>query len=148
MHAMRAYYQTVVWETLGFTCLKPTDWGWKLEGNSLIPIQMLCDVAPEHMMQVVRCKCAGKCSSTLCSCRKHGLQCVSACKNCHGTDCTNAHVDMTDIDDSHEAVDSTAPFDNGLPDVINDHDFFVLLQRRRSVAVIRTNLNYSLIFVL
>jgi len=25
-----------------------------------------------------------------CSSRKHGLECVSACKHCHGTSCENA----------------------------------------------------------
>jgi len=28
----------------------------------------------------------------LCSCRKHGLPCVTACKNCNGTACDNVDV--------------------------------------------------------
>ena len=57
--------------------------------DGLIPIALDGPVAPDHILNVIRCKCKGNCSSTLCSCRKHGLQCVTACSNCHGTDCTN-----------------------------------------------------------
>ena len=50
-------------------------------------------VAPTDIFNVVRCKCRidthGPCTSMLCSCRKHGLKCVAACKNCNGEVCEN-----------------------------------------------------------
>jgi hypothetical protein len=45
-----------------------------------------CCVAPDNLLQLVRCSFNAKCSLVACSCRTHGLHCLSACKNCRGTD--------------------------------------------------------------
>ena len=47
-------------------------------------------VALAEMLNMIRCKCKTDCSSVLCSCRKNGLKCVTACSNCCGKGCTNA----------------------------------------------------------
>ena len=57
----------------------------------------------------------------MCTCRKNGLLCVSACGNCHGTNCTNAAVNMdveTDSDsepDPDNVVESQLLLDDDLP---------------------------------
>ena len=42
--------------------------------------------APDDLLKVVRCKCkstsCNQCGTNLCSCRKNGLSCVSACEEC------------------------------------------------------------------
>lgn len=112
LHAMRVHYQSVFWATLGSTDLKPTDWGWSLNRGKLVPTQFEGEVAPENMLKLVRCGCTGSCASVSCSCRKHGLQCVSACRNCHGTECTNFKIDMgidADIADEDDDLNPDLP---------------------------------------
>jgi hypothetical protein len=75
----------------------------------LVPVQFEGQVAPDSVLTVVRCKCKGDCSSALCSCKKYGLQCVTACSNCHGTDCSNALPhNAHDIDEDSDVDDETS----------------------------------------
>jgi hypothetical protein len=69
-----------------------TKWGWRLSDNRLEPIMSDQLVAPEDILKVIRCKCKGGCGSTICSCRKNGLMCVSACGTCHGEKCSNTET--------------------------------------------------------
>ena len=48
-----------------------------------------------------------------CSCRKHGIQCTSACGGCHGVGCSNFAVDNFDLD--------TADEDGNTSDVFEDY---------------------------
>jgi len=61
-----------------------------------ISIKLKGPVAPDNMLCVVNCHCHKKCSSTACSCRKHGLQWVTACAGWRGLDCTNVRLDTSD----------------------------------------------------
>jgi hypothetical protein len=127
LHAMRVHLQAVVWGTLGRSALKPTQWGWSLNNGRLVPVQIEGQVAPDSVLTVVRCKCKGDCLSALCSCKKHGLQCVTACSNCHGTDCSNALPhNAHDIDEDSDVDDDTVNTEctdvNYLPDFLWDDD--------------------------
>ena len=70
--------------------LDPKQWGWKLEGSVFTPILTDLHAAPDSLLKFVRCKCKllykNSCSTNICSCRKNGLKCVTACGDCHG-DC-------------------------------------------------------------
>jgi len=96
-HIFRAHLQALQWMTLMSTTAEPTDWDWKLCNGKFMPITTDSPVAPDNILNVVRCKCRVStrrpCSSMLCSCRKHGLECVAACKDCHGTGCENVTVE-------------------------------------------------------
>ena len=88
-HAQRAYYQVQVW-LFSNGNLNPTDWGWKNVNEKLSPIHTDLSPAPADVLRVIRCGCKGDCSSIKCSCKSHGLDCSSACKECKGTSCLNA----------------------------------------------------------
>jgi len=112
MHARRVHLQAVIWGNLNGTSIKPTDWGWQCTKNRMAPIKMVGDVAPQSVLKFIRCNCRGSCSSSLCSCRKNGLPCVSACGHCHGTDCSNAGLNSSDtlereVDDEPETPSTT-----------------------------------------
>lgn len=130
MHALRVHYQSVFWRTLGQTDLKPTDWGWKEINGKLVPVHLQGDVAPDNMLNVVRCSCLTKCTSSLCSCKRHGLECVSACKNCRGFECCNSSVDFTDRDNpvGDEPVCLTE-----LPDYVSDEDLYLYFEYEEDV---------------
>ena len=63
---------------------------------------------PDNILRFIRCSCniskKRPCSNNTCSCKKHGLVCVSACGNCNGIDCENYEneVDMDDFSDEEE----------------------------------------------
>ena len=85
--------------------LNPLLWGWKLDGSKLQPIMTDLEPAPESLLKFVRCKCklstTNPCGSNICSCRKHGLKCVTACGDCRGESCRNAEEPVyNDIDNS------------------------------------------------
>ena len=83
-----------------------------LEANlRLQPIMTDLEPALESLLKFVRCKCklstANPCGTNTCSCRKHGLKCVTACGDCRGESCRNAketvynNCDDYIISDSH-----------------------------------------------
>ena len=90
-HTLRAYFQCMDWRNLDPFPSDPSSWGWKFESEMYSPIQSSKECAPVDLLQFVRCKCKTGCSSTLCSCKKHGLNCVFACKKCRGA-CENSEV--------------------------------------------------------
>ena len=96
LHGLRAHHQIITWSSLGNLVKPPTDWGWKICGDVLSPIQTTLSIAPPELEKIIRCKCstAGErpCSTNTCTCRKNGLHCVQACRNCRGESCCNSQV--------------------------------------------------------
>jgi cytochrome c553 len=123
LHAKRAHLQAVIWVTLGNSNLVPTDWGWSLSQGRLKPTALDGPVAPDNVLNVVRCKCKDNCSSALCSCRKHGLTCVTACSNCHGAQCTN--IQAQEVPSSFDDSDSEPECSAGEPSCEDLGQFFV-----------------------
>ena len=88
--------------------LNPLDWGWKLSNGHYCPIITNLNAAPHNILRFIRCNCniskKRPCSTNTCSCKKHGLVCVSACANCNGIDCENCEneVDMDDFSDEEK----------------------------------------------
>ena len=94
-HCLRVHLQILTWETLGDVLLNPLEWGWKLDTSSLCPVMTDIEVAPSDILKFIRCKCKSetrRCESALCSCRRHGLKCVSSCGGCRGQSCANSEV--------------------------------------------------------
>lgn len=86
---MRVYYQTQVWIGKGDK-LNPEHWGWHIEDNKLLPIRTTLPPAPERLLRIIRCNCKFNCDTKRCSCRKHGIDCSSACGECRGISCSNS----------------------------------------------------------
>lgn len=72
------------------------------------------DAAPDSLLKFVCCKCKlsskHPCSTNICSCHKHGLKCVTACKDCHGEGCNNSEEIV--IDDTEEEANTTSDLQN------------------------------------
>ena len=63
--------------------------------NFLTPITTTNPIAPENVLKVIRCKCKSKkrqCETNVCTCRKNGIKCMTACGGCHGESCNNRMV--------------------------------------------------------
>jgi hypothetical protein len=105
----RVHLHVVQWSSFMTAKLNPVEWGWKLHEDKFIPVALDSAIAPDDILNVVRCKCQPEaqkpCSSNVWSCCKHGLTCVAASKNCNGMSCENAeevNVDcIEDEDDGH-----------------------------------------------
>ena len=86
-HSMRVFYQVHEW--LNDKTYMPTEWGWKLSNNRLIPVKCDFKAAPDKLLNMVRCKCKQNCDSKRCTCRKNGLECSPGCAECRGISCSN-----------------------------------------------------------
>ena len=102
-HIYRAHLQIIQWKQLTTKGLKPTEWGWTLHEGKYIPFATDIDIAPPDILKVSCCKYRAD-TRRPCLCRKYGLYCVSACKNCNGSSCENASVipNTDDIDDDND----------------------------------------------
>ena len=83
--------QVAQWKQLNMQCLLTTDWGWKFEDRILVPMKTNLEPVPENLLSYIRCNCKlstkNTCGGQICSCRKVGLKCVSACGDCRGEHC-------------------------------------------------------------
>src|SRR6218665_316434 len=101
-HCQRAHLQAMQWHALSTEHVDPCAWGWQLLHNKLVPITTDQPPAPDDLLKVIRCRCKttskNTCGTNLCSCRRNELPCVSACSNCHGSECNNCEM-VYDVDD-------------------------------------------------
>lgn len=104
-HSKRVYFQIQAW--MG-NYLEPTTWGWKQTSQGLEPIRTTLDPAPEELMKLVTCSCKMNSCGAACGCRKAGLLCTIACKNCSGENCSNVQL-FDEDDDLFDDVDLEAP---------------------------------------
>ena len=96
-HGLRTHYQALDWSLLGDDFeLSALDWGWKKDNDILVPIMTDISIAPESLTKIIRCKCKvttkNPCGTMTCSCRIHGIPCLSSCGECRGVDCNNSQV--------------------------------------------------------
>jgi hypothetical protein len=97
-HSYRVYSQVQEWKGTD-THLNPENWGWKVNGGTMIPIMTDLEPAPKAILEIIRCNCKEGCSTMRCSCKKHGIDCSAACGNCRGVSCTNSPKPHLDEDD-------------------------------------------------
>ena len=90
-------------------------------------------IAPLALLKFVRCNCRGSCSSSMFSCRKNGLHCVSACGHCHGTDCSNTGASGQDIlDNDNEPDIVSTDFNSGNLEIFLDDEIGFFMKRKFS----------------
>ena len=87
-HSLRVYLQVQQWA--GNNKLEAREWGWKMRDNLILPKTTELPPAPPALLAMIRCGCKTGCETKACSCRKKGLHCSSACKECRGQTCSNA----------------------------------------------------------
>ena len=107
-HALRVHLQVGQWKHLDLTCLNPLDWDWTLQNNSAVPVKTDLPIAPNWLLQEVRCKykitTKHPCSTPICSWCKNGLTCVATCGNCHREDCENIAI-LVEEENTQEDAD-------------------------------------------
>ena len=111
-HAFRVYYQLQLWLS---NCLNPTQWGWKVAKNHLVPIGTTDEPLPENLLKQISCGCKTGCNFTSCTCRKHGLQCSDLCANCTEIMCSNIPVE--DICVEEDENENENQLENNLDEV-------------------------------
>jgi len=109
-HILRAHLQANIWLqdlVARPILLDPTTLGWRqLEDGHYVPLVSKVPVAPEAVVELVKCSCvASKCSGR-CSCRAHNLPCTELCR-CEGAEdtCNNIQVAHS-LSDEDEVEDS------------------------------------------
>ena len=105
-HSLRVHLQVMIWKMLNIDELDPKQWGWRQVGSVLAPIMTDMEAGPESLLKFVRCKCKvssrNPCGNNVCSCRKNGLKCVTACGDCRGENCNNADEVILDGNEDHD----------------------------------------------
>ena len=89
-HVLRAHLQSHVWEqdlVLHPILPDPVSLGWSREEDDLKPLLSKVPIAPEAVVELVKCSCSttkknpsSKCVSTRCSCRLNMLTCTELCQ--------------------------------------------------------------------
>ena len=101
-HSLRTHYQVMVWMAISEDMV-PNDWGFKVQGDKLIPIMMDKDHAPEVLLKMIHCNCSAGCNTLRYTCKKHGLDCTSVCGPCQEGNCDNMTLEpILDEDDDEE----------------------------------------------
>jgi len=105
--------------------LNPIDWGWgwKVQSEVMVPVQLKGEVAPYNLLKVIKCNCTMQCTRASCSCRTYMvLHCLSACKPCRGTNYTNRGIEPTKM---LESKDSTEQLNlDSIPEFFADDDLY------------------------
>ena len=101
-HSMRVYLQVQEWKGSADGRLS-TEWGWQLCDEGFVPQQTALSPAPEKLLPIIRCSSMTDCSTLLCTCQKHNIECTPACGNCRGSACTNS-LEMSCDDDGDDDV--------------------------------------------
>ena len=97
-HSLRVHHQVSTWRHLK-TVLNKEDYGFCVEGTSVIPKITDIAPAPPTLLVYIRCSCSKSvqlCAS--CSCSKKGISCSVHCK-CQSL-CLNAPPPMQEADES------------------------------------------------
>ena len=70
---------------------------WKNYEGRLVLIETELDAAAKELLQIIRCSCKTGCTSKRCSCKKHGIPCITACQECKGVKFKNGqHLNKRD----------------------------------------------------
>ena len=99
-HSYRVFLQVKQWQGRDER-MSLKDWSWKLSSFQVLPLTTDYQAAPESLLKVIQCNYATDCSIVMCTCRKHGLDCSSACGHCRGTACTN-NTSLDNSDEDHD----------------------------------------------
>ena len=55
--------------------MMPESWGWECTDAGFKPTTTDIAPAPQELLKIIRCNCATDCTTTRCSCQKHGMKC-------------------------------------------------------------------------
>ena len=85
-HSLCVYLQCQEWQ--GSHLRNPKEWGWCLVDKEYVPYQTDMPVAPQYLLEILRCYCKNNCNTSRCSCKKYGLKGLDMC-GFKGTSCKN-----------------------------------------------------------
>ena len=93
-HSLCVCFQTRDWMLLQSMSVDPSEYGWTVGIHGFEPVPTVDPMAPKELLQFTSCSCNGDCSNQRCSCcKKSGVRCISACRNCKGISCKNCIYD-------------------------------------------------------
>ena len=102
-HSLRVFHQVQAWRGIQ---LPPTEWGWKLAEEHLIPIASLKAPAPQKLIKLIACNCKSGCERS-CQCMQAGFKCNTMCGYCTGHGCSNRVIE-DDVEDDDTVLETQA----------------------------------------
>ena len=79
--------------------------GWNCQDNSLIPVMLDSNPAPEALLKMIHCNCSTGCNSIRYSCRKQGFNCSQACGRCKDDNCGNMKDGIETDDETEDEIE-------------------------------------------
>ncbi|KAG1701346.1 hypothetical protein GQR58_004811 [Nymphon striatum] len=98
-HCLRVYVQVQQWKGVG---MDANGWGWAIRDERMVPVMTEMKPAPDYLLDAIHCGCNTDCSTRRCSCRKHNLECSTACSECKGLHCSNVTLPEPESDPEEE----------------------------------------------
>jgi hypothetical protein len=105
----RAHYQAMEWfqdDRQHPVLPSPTEFGWKLEKDTFVPVMCTLPCAPEAILTHAGCSCVKRRCEPPCKCRANKFRCTEMCA-CGGNEemCDNMEDDISDKDESSDFED-------------------------------------------
>ena len=97
-------FQVMLWMGMA-DGMEVTEWGWNSQDNSLIPVMLDSNPAPEALLKMIHSNCSTGCSSLRCSCRKQRLNCSQACGRCQDNNCGNIKEGIASDDETEDEIE-------------------------------------------
>jgi hypothetical protein len=106
---LRAHYLMMIWSkaTVPNPVLPPPEnYGWKLDGQALMPVMTTIAPAPHAIIELVKCGCkTSRCATQQCKCRSNNLKCTDLCACCDIEECENWTDDAAEIESEEDEED-------------------------------------------
>ena len=92
-HCLQVYLKGTQWKHLMAVGIDPLLWGWKQVEDKFVPVMTDLEPASPDILNIISCKCKSlsqnQYGSDRCTWKKHGLKCVTVCKECRDDSCQN-----------------------------------------------------------
>ena len=89
---VRSNYVAMIWKNSIYpNPTEPSDPngnGWVSTDGRYYPITTTQPIAPQFLVDLIKCSCKKGCASNMCTCRANGMNCTDMCANC-SDDCHN-----------------------------------------------------------
>ena len=105
LHSQRANFQAFIWKHahIAFLYLPSfTEHGWLVIDGNVVIDWMNKPIAPDSVLNFIKCKCTTGCKNNRCSCVKALLNCTDLC-GC--VDCHNKKDSRDESDDESDTSD-------------------------------------------
>ena len=103
-HSLRCYFQGMMWMSTA-DGMEVTEWGWNCQDNSLIPVMLDSNPAPDALLKMIHWNYSTGYNSLRYCHRKQGLNCFQACGRCQDNNIGYMKEGIASDDETEEEIE-------------------------------------------